>query len=172
MTDELYTLKSTGQVIEDPRMSSIMWWLIENQPHCNINYTWDDIGMAQLLVDCYKSEIRYCYQNGCWYTWAGCWRKQKDSGVVTDMFQTMLNLLNLYPGKSSQTRTQIPLKNTLSTSSPSANSPQSATFLNSASPSAVCPSLIWTPTPTCSTLPAWHTTFAMVSISTISPRLT
>lgn len=97
MTDELYTLKSTGQVIEDPHMSSIMWWLIGNQPHCNINYTWDDIGMAQLLVDCYKSEIRYCYQNGCWYTWAGCWRKQKDSGVVTDMFQTMLNLLNLYP---------------------------------------------------------------------------
>ena len=85
-----------GSIIEDEQQSSIMEKLMELKPHSSIDYSWDDIGMATLMSDIYASELRYCPQNGKWYSWDGCWRKQGDNGLVSDKLQTMLNLLRLY----------------------------------------------------------------------------
>ncbi len=85
-----------GQIIDDEGLSEIMETLMGMQPHCSMTYTWDDIGTATLMSDVYKDSIRYCPQNGNWYIWDGCWRKQGENGAVSDRLQTLLNLLVLY----------------------------------------------------------------------------
>lgn len=93
MAEELYML-STGQVIEDEKSSALMYRLLELDPlH---NYTWDDIGTASLMTDIYGSEIRFCPQNGSWYIYDSCWRRQGENGEVSDRLQTLLNLLDIY----------------------------------------------------------------------------
>lgn len=85
-----------GSIIEDEYQSAIMEKLMELKPHSSMDYSWDDIGMATLMSDIYGAELRYCPQNGKWYSWDGCWRKQGDNGLISDKLQTMLNLLRLY----------------------------------------------------------------------------
>ena len=92
---ELYTLKN-GFVIEDPEMSEIMYKIMDSKVHKSPVYTWDDIGTATLMADIYGEEISFCPQNGCWYVWQGCWRKQGDTGSISDRLQTLLNLLMYY----------------------------------------------------------------------------
>lgn len=92
-----YELKSMpGMVIEDDEMNGMLRRLVELRPHFSLDYTWDDIGMSQLMCDIYDNQIRYCPQNDCWYLWNGRWEKQDDSTSVSDMLQTLLNVLNLY----------------------------------------------------------------------------
>jgi len=90
---ELYTLKD-GRVISDEKMSAQMYRLISLNPENA--YTWDDIGTATLMCDMYDDEIRYCPQNGAWYIWNHCWRRQGEGGEVSDRLQTLLNLMHLY----------------------------------------------------------------------------
>lgn len=87
---------ANGQLIQDEGMSAIMQSLMDLQPHQSNVYTWDDIGMATLMSDVYTDSIRYCPQNGAWYIWDGCWRKQGENGAISDRLQTLLNLLVLY----------------------------------------------------------------------------
>ena len=92
-----YELKSMpGMVIEDEGMNGMLRRLVELRPYFSLDYTWDDIGMSQLMCDIYDNQIRYCPQNDCWYLWNGRWEKQDDSTSVSDMLQTLLNVLNLY----------------------------------------------------------------------------
>ena len=92
---EYYTL-SNGQVIEDEQMSEMMYRIMELKPHTSFVHSWDDIGMATLMSDLYHNNIRYCPQNDCWYIWDKCWQKQGENGAISDMLQTLLNLLILY----------------------------------------------------------------------------
>jgi putative DNA primase/helicase len=92
---EYYQL-SDGQVIEDEMMSEMMYRIMKLRPHVSFTYSWDDIGMATLMSDIYSDSIRYCPQNDCWYIWDKCWQKQGESGAISDMLQTLLNLLLLY----------------------------------------------------------------------------
>ncbi len=92
---EYYQL-SNGQIIEDEEMSEMMCRLMQIKPHSSFIYSWDDIGMATLMSDLYRNNIRYCPQNDCWYIWDKCWRKQGENGAISDMLQTLLNLLVLY----------------------------------------------------------------------------
>ena len=85
-----------GQVIEDEQMSDILYRLMKLRPHSSFVYSWDDIGMATLMSDIYHNNIRYCPQNDCWYIWDKCWQKQGENGAISDMLQTLLNLLVLY----------------------------------------------------------------------------
>ena len=87
---------ANGQIIEDEGMSEIMEMLMSVHPHQSNVYTWDDIGIATLMSDVYKDSIRFCPQNGFWYIWDGCWRKQGENGAISDRLQTLLNLLVLY----------------------------------------------------------------------------
>lgn len=92
---EYYEL-SNGQVIEDEVMSKMMYRIMELKPHNSFVYSWDDIGMATLMSDLYQNNIRYCPQNDSWYVWDKCWQKQGENGAISDMLQTLLNLLILY----------------------------------------------------------------------------
>jgi putative DNA primase/helicase len=96
MPDIEFYQTSTGQVIEDERMSELMYQLMRLRPHTSFVYSWDDIGMATLMNDLYQKDIRYCPQNDCWYIWNKCWQKQGENGAISDMLQTLLNLLILY----------------------------------------------------------------------------
>ena len=87
---------SNGQMIDDDSLSEMMETLMSLRPHQSSTYTWDDIGTATLMSDVYENSIRYCPQNGCWYIWDGCWRKQGENGAISDRLQTMLNLLVIY----------------------------------------------------------------------------
>ena len=95
---EYYQLVN-GQVIEDEIMSSLMYRIMEMKPHSSFIYSWDDIGMATLMSDLYQNNIRYCPQNDSWYIWDKCWRKQGENGAISDMLQTLLNLLVVYCGE-------------------------------------------------------------------------
>lgn len=92
---DLYEL-SNGQIIEDEGMSAMMYKIMALKPHTSFVYSWDDIGMATLMSNLYNDEIRYCPQNDCWYIWDNCWVKQGENGAISDMLQTLLNLLILY----------------------------------------------------------------------------
>lgn len=96
MPDIEYYQLSNGQVIEDEQMSEIMYSIMKLRPHISFVYSWDDIGMATLMSDLYHNNIRYCPQNDCWYIWDKCWQKQGENGAISDMLQTLLNLLILY----------------------------------------------------------------------------
>lgn len=96
MPDIEYYQLSNGQVIEDADMSEMMYRIMKLKPHASFVYSWDDIGMATLMSDLYHNNIRYCPQNDCWYIWDKCWQKQGENGAISDMLQTLLNLLILY----------------------------------------------------------------------------
>ena len=96
MAEMEYYQLSNGQVIEDEKMSEMMCRIMALKPHSSFVYSWDDIGMATLMSDLYQNNIRYCPQNDCWYIWDKCWQKQGENGAVSDMLQTLLNLLVLY----------------------------------------------------------------------------
>lgn len=87
---------NNGQVIEDEQMSEIMYQLMSIKPHTSMIYSWDDIGTATLMSNLYSDRIRYCPQNDYWYVWDKCWVKQAENGAISDMLQTLLNLLVLY----------------------------------------------------------------------------
>lgn len=92
---ELYQMNN-GQVIEDENMSEMMFHIMKLQPHKSFIYSWDDIGTATLMSNLYSDNIRYCPQNDSWYIWDKCWVKQGENGAISDMLQTLLNLLILY----------------------------------------------------------------------------
>lgn len=96
MPDIEYYQLSNGQVIEDGAMSEMMYRIMKLKPHASFVYSWDDIGTAALMSDLYHNNIRYCPQNDCWYIWDKCWQKQGENGAISDMLQTLLNLLILY----------------------------------------------------------------------------
>lgn len=96
MADIEYYQMANGQVIEDEVMSEMMYRIMKLRPHTSFVYSWDDIGMATLMSDLYQNNIRYCPQNDCWYIWDNCWTKQGENGAISDMLQTLLNLLVLY----------------------------------------------------------------------------
>lgn len=65
-------------------------------PEYNRDYTWDELGVASLVSELYRDKLRYCPQNRCWYVWDQRWARQIDAGIVSDMLQSVLNLLRLY----------------------------------------------------------------------------
>ena len=93
--DERYQLKN-GMYLEDEQHSRMMYALRELHPEYSSDYTWDEMGIAALMCRVYADEIRYCPQNRSWYIWDKRWEKQIDAGIVSDMLQTLLNLLRLY----------------------------------------------------------------------------
>lgn len=98
MSDEqkLYELHYKDDEIGDESMSQIMFQLMELTPHKSSVYTWDDLGMANLMSDCYNDKICYCPQNQSWYIWNGRWVKQPEDGLLHDRLETVLNLLLIY----------------------------------------------------------------------------
>ena len=98
MSDEAlyYALHYKVDGIENEDMSRIMFLLMDLVPHKSVIYTWDDLGTANLMCDCYRNTLCYCPENKCWYVWDNRWVKQSEDIVIHDRFETLLNLLLIY----------------------------------------------------------------------------
>lgn len=99
MNTDCYVLLHTGEArltLTDEEQISIMEFLLSTTPHKNSTYTWDDIGIANLMSDAFEKQIRFCPQNGLWYIWDGRWEKQGEDGIIMDKLQTLTSLLLLY----------------------------------------------------------------------------
>lgn len=73
-----------------------MEFLMKVTPHKNTVYTWDDIGIANLMSDTFEKAIRFCPQNGAWYIWDRRWERQGEDGIIMDKLQTLTSLLLYY----------------------------------------------------------------------------
>lgn len=93
---DLYQIQYSQSEIADEEMSRIMFLLMRLTPHKSSVYTWDDLGMANLISDCYENQLCYCPQNQNWYVWSGRWVKQPEDGLLYDRLETVLNLLLIY----------------------------------------------------------------------------
>ena len=93
---DAYTLHYREGVLEDPLQVQIFRFLMDSQPHRSDIYTWDDIGIANIVCDAYDRDFCYCPQNRSWYIWDGRWIRQHDDTQVYDYIETVLNLLLIY----------------------------------------------------------------------------
>lgn len=93
---DFFYLTHNKSRLDDKEQSEIMTFLMQATPHKNSIYTWDDIGVANLMSDAYDKAIRFCPQNGAWYVWDRQWQKQGEDGIIMDKLQTLTSLLLLY----------------------------------------------------------------------------
>lgn len=109
MTTQQFYLKSKKRYLKDAEQSRIMTRLLSLRPHMSLDHTWDDIGTATLMKDVYEETLRYCPQEGDWYIYDGArWERQGEYGIVSDMLQTLLNLLRLYCHELEVDKTEDP----------------------------------------------------------------
>lgn len=95
---QYYTLYN-GSSFTDPEQNRVFDQLLTLQPHMSFEYTWDDLGMSNLMLTVYGDKFCYCPQNRLWYVrdeTGQKWVKTPDTGAVNDMLETLLNLLLLY----------------------------------------------------------------------------
>lgn len=93
-----YILKD-GRSLENPRHSEILYRLDELTPENNIDYPWNDIGMAELFNDLgYSSMVRYCPDYGRWFVYEnGVWKQDdKDALLVGAYVKEFQRLLSMY----------------------------------------------------------------------------
>ena len=97
MTDtELYILKN-GKIIENEDDSRIMYLLMEQKPHNNINYLWNDIGLGNLYAECFAQTHRFCVDNLKWYVYhRGVWTVDKGEIQCQRDMQRLLQLMHMY----------------------------------------------------------------------------
>lgn len=93
---EVYTLKN-GMTLTDEVDVGIFLHLLEIQPHCNVNFLHNDIGLGNLFADCFKSVERFCIDNQKWYIYNnGIWEIDKGDIKSQGNMQKLLQLLHLY----------------------------------------------------------------------------
>lgn len=90
-----YTLQFNGRTLDDEQQSAQLEKLLEWQPHRGGDYSWDDLGMSNLMCDLWD-DVCFCPQQRAWYLWDQRWVRQPDSGWLYDRLETLLNLLDLY----------------------------------------------------------------------------
>ena len=89
------------EAIESDEVNERMFKLIALKPlgHTpgKTDYTWDEIGLADLFADLYKDVARYCVEHKTWYTfYDGKWHKDTDSVYVAEKFKEFKGLLDLF----------------------------------------------------------------------------
>lgn len=83
--------------INDEKQSDVMYRLMELRPHKSMDYTWDDIGTSNLMMDAWGDTMRFSPQNRSWYLWNGNqWVRQELANAVHDRLATLLTLLLYY----------------------------------------------------------------------------
>ena len=94
-----YTLKN-GMVLTNEEDIKILELLLEQQPHCNVNYLWNDIGLGNLFAECFSGTHRFCVDNQKWYIYnRGIWTVDKGDIQAQGNMQRLLQLLHLYCGE-------------------------------------------------------------------------
>ena len=96
-TEIFYAWKHQSGGLTDETQGKIMHTLMQIRPHLSMVYTWDDIGMSNLMADAWGDTIRFSPQNECWYIWEdNRWVRQSKQGAVHDRLATLLTLLLFY----------------------------------------------------------------------------
>ena len=91
-----YILKN-GMVLTNEEDIKILELLLEQQPHCNVNYLWNDIGLGNLFAECFYGTHRFCVDNQKWYIYnRGIWTVDKGDIQAQGNMQRLLQLLHLY----------------------------------------------------------------------------
>ena len=94
-----YTLKN-GMVLTNEEDIQILELLLEQRPHCNVNYLWNDIGLGNLFAECFSGTHRFCVDNQKWYIYnRGIWKVDKGDIQAQGNMQRLLQLLHLYCGE-------------------------------------------------------------------------
>lgn len=93
---DYYGLRHANLIIEDEEASQIMFQLMDLKPHASFNYTWDDLGITNLMDYCYGDKFCYCPQQKSWYEWRNRWVQLSYDGRLLDSLETLLNVLLLY----------------------------------------------------------------------------
>lgn len=91
-----YRFHHTDLIIEDEEDAQIMFQLMDLKPHSSFNYTWDDLGITNLMDYCYGDKFCYCPQQKRWYEWRNRWVQLSYDGRLLDSLETLLNVLLLY----------------------------------------------------------------------------
>lgn len=58
-----------GQCLENPEDDKILRDLLRIEPYKSSTYTWDDVGIGELMIDVHDDSYRYCVNTKCWYIW-------------------------------------------------------------------------------------------------------
>lgn len=83
--------------LTDETQGEIMHKLMELRPHISMVYTWDDIGMSNLIYDTWGDTMRFSPRNESWYLWEeNQWVKQPIGNAIHDRLATLLTLLLFY----------------------------------------------------------------------------
>ena len=99
MEEYTYTLKN-GMVLTNEEDIEILELLLTQQPHCNVNYLWNDIGLGNLFAECFSGTHRFCVDNQKWYIYnRGIWKVDKGDIQAQGNMQRLLQLLHLYCGE-------------------------------------------------------------------------
>ncbi len=99
---QLFQLKD-GRYILDEEQSKIFSTIISERPHCNFNYKWDEIAMAELFAKCYSHNTLYCPEAKQWYTYNGSvWEKDVGAIKVCDRLKEFSRLMSLYCNEISE----------------------------------------------------------------------
>lgn len=94
-----YTLKN-GMVLTNEEDIQILELLLDQKPHCNVNYLWNDIGLGNLFAECFYGTHRFCVDNQKWYIYnRGLWTVDKGDIQAQGNMQRLLQLLHLYCGE-------------------------------------------------------------------------
>lgn len=93
---ETYTLKN-GFTLTDENDVGIFLKLLNLQPHFNINFLHNDIGLGNLFAECFRHQQRFCVDNQKWYLYDnGVWKIDKGDIMSQGNMQKLLQLLHLY----------------------------------------------------------------------------
>lgn len=91
-----YTLKN-GMVLTDEEDVKIFELLLDQTPHYNINYRWNDIGLGNLFAECFADSHRFCVDNLKWYIYdRGVWKVDKGDIQSQGDMQRLLQLMGMY----------------------------------------------------------------------------
>ena len=94
--NETYTLKN-GMTLTDEGQVALFTRLLELQPHFNINFPHNEIGLGNLFAECFKQRLRFCVDNQQWYIYNnGVWRLDKGEIKTQENMQTLLMMLPWY----------------------------------------------------------------------------
>lgn len=96
-TDKTIIRLKNGRCLIDDVQSTIFTKIRNAHPHFSNDYSWSELSMTELFVDCYKENARYCPEAKSWYTYNGSiWIKDTQALLVMDKLQEFVKLLNIY----------------------------------------------------------------------------
>ena len=91
-----FTLQN-GRYICDEEQSRVLSEIIKAHPFQSEEYKWDEMSMAELFAEIYRSNTLYCPEARSWFTYDGTkWKRDTDGLETMDRLMTFTKLLLIY----------------------------------------------------------------------------